>query len=144
MSIILLDRQTGCPWLHKEWFKVANWVQEIRDGTDPSQWHYVPSVQNSADTASRGLTPQELKDSMWLTGSPFLWESGINLIDAIAQILTFKIWLTFLPCDIINDVMSAWNVTCTTRHPIQCTCKILFVWHQSFIVKLFGQKSWQT
>ena len=37
--------------------------------------------------------------------------------------------------DVINDVMGAWNITCTTRHPQQCTCKILFVWHQSFIVK---------
>ena len=37
--------------------------------------------------------------------------------------------------------MSAWNITCTTRHPQQCTCKILFVWHQSFIVKSSGQTS---
>ena len=47
-------------------------------------------------------------------------------------------------CDVINDVMSAWNITCTTRHLQQCTCKILFVWHQSFIVKSSGQTSWQT
>ena len=40
--------------------------------------------------------------------------------------------------------MSAWNITCTTRHPQQCTCKILFVWHQSFIVESSGQTSWQT
>ena len=56
----------------------------------------------------------------------------------------FKSLPTLWPCDVINDVMSAWNITCTTRHPIQCTCKILFVWHQSFIVKSSGQTSWQT
>ena len=55
---------------------------------------------------------------------------------------TFKIWLTLWPGDVIDDVMSAWNITCTTRHPQQCTCKILFVWHQSFIVKSSGQTSW--
>ena len=40
--------------------------------------------------------------------------------------------------------MSAWNITCTTRHPHQYTCQRLFVWHQSFIVKSSGQTSWQT
>ena len=71
------------------------------------------------------------------------------LIDALTQILTeiyidFKIWPTLWSCDVINGVMSAWNLTCTTRHPQQCACKILFVWHQSFIVKSSGQTSWQT
>ena len=32
--------------------------------------------------------------------------------------------------------MSVWNITCTTRHPQQCTYKILFVWHQSFMIYL--------
>ena len=73
------------------------------------------------------------------------------LIDAVAQILTeiglyinFKIWPTLWSCDVINDVVSAWNITCTTRHPQQCSCKIVFVRHQSFIVKSSGQTSWQT
>ena len=56
--------------------------------------------------------------------------------------MTFKIWHILWPGDVIDDVMSAWNITCTTRHPQQCTCKILFVWHQSFIVKSSGQTSW--
>ena len=56
--------------------------------------------------------------------------------------INFKIWPTLWPCDVIDDVTSAWNITCTTWHPQQCTCKILFVWHQSFIVKLSGQTSW--
>ena len=68
------------------------------------------------------------------------------LIDALAQILMeiyhFQNLTYFWPGDVIDDVMSAWNITCTTRHPQQCTCKILFVWHQSFIVKSSGQTSW--
>ena len=40
--------------------------------------------------------------------------------------------------------MSAWNINCTNRHRQLSTCKILFVWHQSFLVKLSGQTSWQT
>ena len=72
--------------------------------------------------------------SFWSTLQLKYWRRYIN----------FKIWPTLRPGDIIDDVMSAWNITCTTRHPQQCTCKILFVWHQSFIVKSSGQTSWQT
>ena len=39
----------------------------------------------------------------------------------------------------IKENRGPWNITCTTRHSQQCTCKILFVWHQSFIVKLSGK-----
>ena len=52
-----------------------------------------------------------------------------------------------LLCDLVTSSMTSWvckNITCTTRHPQQCTCKILFVWHLSFIVKSSGQTSWQT
>ena len=41
----------------------------------------------------------------------------------------FKIWPILWPGDVINGVMSTWNITCTTRHPQQYTCKIVFVWH---------------
>ena len=72
--------------------------------------------------------------SFWLTLWIKYWRRCVN----------FKIWPSLWPCDVINDVMSSWNITCTTRHPQQCTCKILFVWHQSFIVKSSGQTSRQT
>ena len=72
--------------------------------------------------------------SFWSTLLLKYWRRCIN----------FKIWPTLWPCDVINDVKSAWNITCTTRHPQQCTSKILFVWYQSFIVKSSGQTSWQT
>ena len=72
--------------------------------------------------------------SFWSKLQLKYWRRYINL----------KIWPTLWPGDVIDDVMSAWNITCTTRHPQQCTCKILFVWHQSFIVKSSGQTSWQT
>ena len=48
------------------------------------------------------------------------------------------------PGDVIGDFMSVWNITCTAIHRLLCACKILFVWHQSFIVKPSGQTSWQT
>ena len=41
-------------------------------------------------------------------------------------------------------VMSTWLITCTARHPHLYTCRISFVWHQSFLVKSLGQTSWHT
>ena len=40
--------------------------------------------------------------------------------------------------------MSTGNITCTTTHPQLHACKILFVWHQCFIVKSSGKISWRT
>ena len=32
-------------------------------------------------------------------------------------------------CDLVMSSMTSWNIICTTRHPQQCTCKILFLWN---------------
>lgn len=53
---------------------VANRVQKIHLGSLPEQWRYISSEENPADHASRGLTPNELLSSSWLTGPQFLWE----------------------------------------------------------------------
>ena len=39
---------------------VANRLAVIHDGSKPSQWNFVESARNTADDASRGLTPEEL------------------------------------------------------------------------------------
>ncbi|KAL8598023.1 hypothetical protein ACOMHN_011448 [Nucella lapillus] len=51
---------------------VANRVQQILDFSEPQQWHYVPSKDNPADHASRGLSVTEMKDSNWHSGPEFL------------------------------------------------------------------------
>ena len=51
----------------------------------------------------------------------------------------FKIWPALWPGDVIDDVMSVWYITCTTRHRLLCTYEILFVWHQSFLAKSSGK-----
>ena len=56
----------------------------------------------------------------------------------------FKIWPIYWPGDVIDDVMSMYHITCTIRHPHLYSCKILFVWYKSFIVKTSRQTSWQT
>lgn len=42
---------------------VANRIQRIRSSTKPEQWAYVASEDNPADHASRGLRPEQLKNS---------------------------------------------------------------------------------
>ncbi|XP_071837463.1 uncharacterized protein [Apostichopus japonicus] len=54
---------------------VANRVALIHEGSAPSQWRHVPTHQNPADDASRGLTAGELVDKgAWVLGPDFLWE----------------------------------------------------------------------
>ncbi|XP_006823698.1 uncharacterized protein LOC102809358 [Saccoglossus kowalevskii] len=54
---------------------VANRVQRIREVSQPTQWKYVPTTDNPADYATRGLTADEIAKSNWLTGPKFLWET---------------------------------------------------------------------
>lgn len=51
---------------------VSNRVAKIRHSSNPEQWHYVPTNQNPADLATRGLEPAALQNSLWLRGPDFL------------------------------------------------------------------------
>lgn len=54
---------------------VANRVSFIRDATQPQQWRYVPTKDNPADDASRGLNVESfLNNERWLKGPSFLWK----------------------------------------------------------------------
>lgn len=53
---------------------VGNRIQKIHLGSNPKQWNYISSEENSADHASRGLTVHEMLDSNWFTGPKFVWE----------------------------------------------------------------------
>jgi len=59
---------------------VANRLSMIHDGSQRNQWRYVPSNQNPADYATRGLTAQELcsEENEWLKGPKFLWKPEVN------------------------------------------------------------------
>ena len=66
---------------------VANRVQLIRDRSLQDQWHYVPTKENPADHASRGLSPTELlKTKQWMNGPDFLWERNFEFRDTSAQL----------------------------------------------------------
>lgn len=56
---------------------VANRIQQVRDHSNPESWFYIPSDQNPADHASRGLLVNDLTKSNWFTGPEFLWQEPI-------------------------------------------------------------------
>ena len=54
---MILDRQEGSHRLHQEWCQKVQEirVQQIIENTDMQHWCYVPTRENPADGASRGL-----------------------------------------------------------------------------------------
>ena len=55
---------------------MANWVQDIRGSVPATHWRHVPSTQNPADLASRGVYPVDLLSShLWWDGPPWLHQS---------------------------------------------------------------------
>ncbi len=51
---------------------VANRVGIIRSLNDPEQWRHISGKENPADLITRGMTPEQLKSSMWFSGPKFL------------------------------------------------------------------------
>ena len=52
-----------------------NQLAIIRDGSQPTQWKYVPTSDNPADLVSRGASVEELiHQSRWFSDPKFLWK----------------------------------------------------------------------
>ena len=59
---------------------VNNRVEQTLNITTPYIWHYVPTAQNPADCASRGMKPKELlKHTLWWEGPPWLKQEPLPL-----------------------------------------------------------------
>ena len=70
-STILLSWLDGSPKRFKTF--VGNRLSTILDELPPSTCHHVPTLENPADCASRGLSPSELVEhSLWWEGPPWL------------------------------------------------------------------------
>ena len=69
------DSTTVLQWLNstsKQPVFVANGVAEIPESTSIDQWFHVLSGDNPADTGTRGITAESLKQSSWLNSPTFL------------------------------------------------------------------------
>ena len=70
-SLINLCRIRRGPSKYKLW--VANRIEEILQLSTASDWHHCPGVLNPADLPSRGLTAEELRNSLlWWKGPDFI------------------------------------------------------------------------
>ena len=70
-STVALAWLQSCPSNYKTF--VANRVASAARNVPPSIWKYVPTDQNPADSASRGISAQELLEHpLWWSGPPWL------------------------------------------------------------------------
>ena len=77
-TVLWTDSQTVLKYNQTTRFPifVGNRLAVIRDGSDISQWKYVPTKNNPADHVSRGLSATELvTKTEWLNGPDFLSQS---------------------------------------------------------------------
>ena len=55
---------------------VSNRVERIHRVSKPAQWKYVPTFLNPADQGTRGLSSENIRNSLWLCGPPSLAASS--------------------------------------------------------------------
>ena len=77
-STVALAWLRGCPSKYKVF--VANRVASASRNISPSAWQHVPTEDNPADCASRGLSARELKyHDLWWGGPPWLHQEPISI-----------------------------------------------------------------
>ena len=70
-SSIVLAWLDGAPRRYKSF--IGNRISTVTSAVPPKSWKHVPTLQNPADCASRGLSPGELcQHSLWWNGPPWL------------------------------------------------------------------------
>ena len=74
-TIYWTDSTTVLQWIQSEKKQntfVANRVGEILECSSKDDWRHVPGTMNPADYGTRGFTPTQLKESVWLSGPEWL------------------------------------------------------------------------
>ena len=94
---------------------VANRVVKIRNLTEPHQWHHIPTKQNPADHASRGLQATELTSTNWLTGpqwgdlSPRLTTPQVKEDDPETKKAAVVYTTTSNPMSLLDDLIQQYS-----------------------------------
>lgn len=76
------DSQVVLAYIHNDSRRfhmfVANRLEVIKEKTDPGQCHYVDTLENPADHASRGPHVSGISSTSWMSGPKFLWEQEVK------------------------------------------------------------------
>lgn len=128
------DSTVVLAWLRKlpcHWKTfIANRVSQIQGTLAPSNWRYVPSKENPADVASRGIMPSQLSDHpLWWHGPQWLCHSNQDNwprlhkkcietnIDAKKQeIVTMHCALSIVNCQLIDKYSSLFRLKLVTAN----------------------------
>ena len=97
---------------------VANRVGEIPESTTIDEWHHVLSGNNPADTGTRGISSEALKDSSWVIGTSILRTTDWPFIPDERVIKNIRLKGT--SCDIDNclETSSSFVTDVTSiKHP---------------------------
>ena len=115
------DSTTVLQWLNsteKLPVFVANRVGEILESTTIDEWHHVLSGDNPADTGTRGISSEALKDSSWVIGPSILRTTDWPFIPD--ERVINKIRLKGPSCDVDNclETSSSFVTDVTSiKHP---------------------------
>ena len=94
---------------------VANRVGEILKSTTIDEWFYVMSGDNPADTGTRWMSSEALKDSSCVIGPNFLritdWPFLAN------ELVIIKFCLKFPSCDVDNCLETSFSSLSPKLHP---------------------------
>lgn len=122
---------------HFAFIRLWGIVQKIHLSTAPQQWRYVPTDENPADHASRGLKAGDILTSNCLTGPSFLWKEDITPAADIDSALTIgDPEVRWVPTQFRNDrsrtfrpfvkaVFMGWNYSSTVAEREDAKCIII-------------------
>lgn len=99
----------------------ANRVAAILGVSEPQQWKHVPTSLNPADHASRGLYPDELVTSNWLTGPPLPWgdwpQPHLKSLDSNDP-------------EVKKERVTVYTTSTTPHSPLEKLCRHYSDWHR--------------
>ena len=134
-STIVLSWLNGSPKHFKTF--VGNRLSTILHELPPHTWHHVPTSQNPADCASRGLSPRELvahtlwwDGPMWLHADPLVMPTQPLLgIDSSPELKVV--------CNVTHHDFPLWIDTCTNNYTKTLR---LTAWCRRYISNMFLRK----
>ena len=77
-SSIVLSWLDGHPRDYKVF--ITNRIQSVLQASSPQQWRHVPTAENPADCASRGMMPKDLLNhTLWWDGPDWLYHEPVSI-----------------------------------------------------------------